>query len=157
MSRRHRAEKRQTVPDPIYNSVVLSKFINKVMMGGKKTLAQTIVYKAIEKFAKTVGQTDVLAAFEQALENAKPTLEVKSRRIGGATYQVPMEIPQDRRTGLAMKWIITYAREKAGRTMQDGLMSELVDCYNNQGATIKKKDDVHRMAESNKAFAHYKW
>lgn len=157
MSRRHRAEKRKIDPDPIYGSLVLAKFINKIMESGKKSIARHIVYDAIEKFAQRVSAQDPLASFEEALENAKPSLEVKSRRIGGATYQVPVEIPADRRTSLAMAWIITHARAKPGRSMIDGLASELVDCFNNQGTTIKKKDDTHRMAESNKAFAHYKW
>jgi small subunit ribosomal protein S7 len=157
MSRRHSAEKRQIDPDPVYNSVTLAKFINKVMIGGKKSIARKIVYDAIESFAKKVNNESPLAAFESALENAKPMLEVKSRRIGGATYQVPIEIPEGRRMSMAMLWIINYAREKSGRTMCDGLSQELVDCYNNQGSTIKKKDDTHRMAEANKAFAHYKW
>lgn len=157
MSRRRRATKREIAPDPVYNSYVLAKFINKVMQSGKKTIARKIVYNAIEKFAKRVKAEDPLAAFEQALENCKPSLEVKSRRIGGATYQVPIEIPADRRTSMAMKWLITYSDEKVGRSMEDGLATELADAYQNQGATIKKKDDTHRMAEANKAFAHYKW
>ena len=157
MSRRRRAVKRECDPDPLYNSYVLAKFINKVMISGKKSVARRIVYNAIEKFAKKVNAEDVLAAFEQALENAKPSLEVKSRRIGGATYQVPIEIPADRRTAMGMQWIIKYSREKAGRSMEEALAGELVDCFQNQGATIKKKDDTHRMAEANRAFAHYKW
>lgn len=157
MSRRRRKEKRVIKPDPIHKSYVLAKFINKVMMDGKKNTARKIVYGALDAFAKKINSTDPLQAFEQALENAKPTLEVKSRRIGGATYQVPIEIAPDRRDALAMRWIITYSRAKVGRTMLQGLTQELVDCYNNQGTTIKKKDDTHRMAEANKAFAHYKW
>ena len=157
MSRRHSAEKRKIDADPVYRSLVLAKFINKIMKSGNKSVARRIVYGAIEKFAKRVSADDPLACFEQALENAKPSLEVKSRRIGGATYQVPVEIPSDRRTSLAMAWIINHSRAKPGRSMIDGLSSELVDCFNNQGTTIKKKDDTHRMAESNKAFAHYKW
>ncbi len=157
MSRRHRAEKRTIEPDPVYGSVLLAKFINKVMLDGKKSTARTIVYNALERFAKRVQSDSPLAAFEQALENAKPTLEVKSRRIGGATYQVPVEIPADRRTAMAMLWIINYSREKSGKSMEEGLSMELSDCFNNQGSTIKKKEDTHRMAESNKAFAHYKW
>lgn len=157
MSRRRRAEKRQTPPDPIYGSLILAKFINKVMEDGKKSVARRVVYNALDKFAKRVKADDPLIAFEQALENAKPSLEVKSRRIGGATYQVPIEIPHNRRISMAMGWIINYSRAKAGRSMEDGLSSELVDCFNNQGSTIKKKDDTHRMAEANKAFAHYKW
>jgi len=157
MSRRRRTTKRLIDPDPVYNSLVLSKFINKVMMDGKKSTARRIVYNAIEKFAKRVKAEDPIMAFEQAIENAKPSLEVKSRRIGGATYQVPVEIAADRRTSMAMSWIITHSRDKAGRSMEEGLSAELIDCYQNQGTTIKKKDDTHRMAEANKAFAHYKW
>ncbi|NGX37630.1 MAG: 30S ribosomal protein S7 [Chlamydiae bacterium] len=157
MSRRRRAEKRKVDPDPKYKSIVLSKFINKIMFGGKKSLARRIVYESIDKFAQKVKAENSLEAFEQALENAKPMLEVKSRRIGGATYQVPIEIAPDRRTSMAMRWIIRYSRDKVGRTMVDGLSQELADCYQNQGSTIKKKDDTHRMAEANRAFAHYKW
>ncbi len=157
MSRRRQATKRKPTPDQRYKSVVLSKFINRVMLDGKKSIAIKIVYGALENFSKKVGSEDPIIAFEQAMENAMPTLEVKSRRIGGATYQVPIEIPPERRASMAMKWIITNARQKAGRNMIDGLAMELADCYNNQGATIKKKDDTHRMAEANKAFAHYKW
>ncbi|CCB88205.1 30S ribosomal protein S7 [Simkania negevensis] len=157
MSRRRRATKRKIQPDPIYNSEVVTKFINRVMLSGKKSLARRIVYSALESFAKKVNADDPIIAFEQAMENAMPTLEVKSRRIGGATYQVPIEIAPDRRQSMAMKWIISNARSKVGRNMIDGLAMELSDCFNNQGATIKKKDDTHRMAEANKAFAHYKW
>jgi small subunit ribosomal protein S7 len=157
MSRRRRAAKRQIDPDPIYGSLVLAKFINKIMYSGKKSVARTIVYNALEKLAKKVKAENPLAAFEQALENAKPSLEVKSRRIGGATYQVPIEIPAERRMSMAMQWIINYSREKAGRSMEDGLAAELSDCFLNQGSSIKKKDDTHRMAEANRAFAHYKW
>ncbi|MBF5060088.1 30S ribosomal protein S7 [Candidatus Neptunochlamydia vexilliferae] len=157
MSRRRRATKRKIEPDQKYNSVVLTKFINRVMLDGKKSLAIKIVYGALDEFSKKVQAEDALMAFEQAMENAMPTLEVKSRRIGGATYQVPIEISPERRQSMAMKWIITNARQKAGRNMIDGLAMELSDCFNNQGSTIKKKDDTHRMAEANKAFAHYKW
>lgn len=155
MSRRRRAEKRKILPDPIYGSELLHKFINKVMMQGKKSVARGIVYGALDLFKDKVKADDALIAFEQALENAKPSLEVKSRRIGGANYQVPVEIPHNRRTSMAMNWIITFSRGKTGRSMMEALSQELTDCYNNQGATIKKKDDTHRMAESNKAFAHY--
>lgn len=157
MSRRRRAEGRPISPDPVYGSLVLAKFMNKVMEDGKKSTARRIVYNAISKFAQKVKSENPLEAFEQALENAKPSLEVKSRRIGGATYQVPVEIPASRRTSMAMKWIITHSRAKPGRSMEDSLAGELADCYSNQGTTIKKKDDTHRMAEANKAFAHYKW
>lgn len=157
MSRRRKAVKRSISPDEKYNSELISKFINRVMLSGKKSVATRIVYNAIENFSHRIKAENPLEAFEQALENAKPHLEVKSRRIGGATYQVPIEIPADRRTSMAMKWIIANARGKVGRSMQEGLALELADCYSNQGATIKKKDDTHRMAEANKAFAHFKW
>ena len=157
MARRHRAEKRKIFPDSVYQSLLVEKMINKVMYDGKKTLSRKIVYQAIENFSKKVKAENPLEAFEQALENAKPSLEVKSRRIGGATYQVPVEIAPDRRIAIAMRWIIAHARSKAGKGMAEGLTIELSDCFNNQGATIKKKEDMHRMAESNKAFAHYKW
>lgn len=157
MSRRRRSFKRRTDTDPIYGSATLSKFINKLMISGKKSIARRIVYAALEKFAARIKAENPLEAFEQALENSKPSLEVKTRRIGGANYQVPVEIPGERRTAMAMQWIITNSRAKPGRSMEESLASELADCFNNQGATIKKKDDTHRMAEANKAFAHYKW
>jgi len=157
MARRHRAPKRKIELDPRFKSEVVSKLINKVMLSGKKSIARRIVYHAMDAFAKKINAQDTLECFEQALENAKPSLEVKSRRIGGATYQVPVEIASERRTALAMQWVISFAREKPGKSMEDGLAMELVDCYQNQGASIKKKDDTHKMAEANKAFAHYKW
>lgn len=157
MSRRKRTFKRRIDQDPIYNSEVLSKFINKVMLDGKKSTARRIVYGALEKFATRLKTENPLEAFETALENAKPSLEVKTRRIGGANYQVPVEIPADRRTAMAMQWIIGNSRSKPGKSMEESLALELHDCFQNQGATIKKKDETHRMAEANKAFAHYKW
>lgn len=157
MSRRRRAEKRKIEADPLYGSTTLEKFINKIMMGGKKSVSRRIVYNALDAFANKVNCENPLDAFEQALDNAKPSLEVKSRRIGGATYQVPVEISSERRAALAMRWIILNSRNKVGRSMEAGLVAELSDCFHNQGATIKKKDEVHRMAEANKAFAHYKW
>lgn len=157
MSRRRRAVKREIEPDPKYGSETLTKFVNKIMIGGKKSVSRSIVYGALDQLASKVKSENPLMAFEQALENAKPSLEVKSRRIGGATYQVPIEISPSRRTHMAMRWIIIHSRAKPGRSMQDALAGELVDCYNNQGTTIKKKDDTHRMAEANKAYAHYKW
>lgn len=155
--RRRRAEKRKVFPDALYKSTTITKFINKLMCDGKKAVARKIVYKALEGLAQKLNSDNPLETFEKALENAKPSLEIKSRRIGGATYQVPIEIAPDRRTALAMNWIIMNARAKVGRNMTEGLITELSDCYNNQGATIKKKDDTHKMAEANKAFAHYKW
>ncbi len=157
MSRRRKAESRKIDPDPKYGSLEIAKLITRVMLHGKKSVARRIVYDALEQFAKRVKAENPVEIFEKALENAMPLVEVKSRRIGGATYQVPMEISQRRRHSLGMKWIITAARNKAGRNMTEGLAMELQDCYNNQGSTIKKKDDTHRMAEANKAFAHYRW
>ena len=157
MSRRHRAETRESIPDPLYNSKLLGKFINKLMLDGKKSVARKIVYDALEKFAKRVKLENPLEAFEQSLENAKPSVEVKSRRIGGATYQVPVEIPLNRQISMAVRWIILHSRARPGKSMTESLAQELTDCFNNQGTTIKKKDDTHRMAEANKAFAHYKW
>lgn len=157
MGRKKREKKRFIDADKKYGSVVVSKFINIVMMGGKKSLALKIVYGAMDELAKKVGIKNALEAFLQALENAKPSVEVKSRRIGGATYQVPSEIMADRRVALAMRWIVKHARAKNGRPMLAALASELVECFNKQGATIKKKEDTHRMAEANRAFAHYKW
>lgn len=155
--RRRQAEKREIAPDPKYGSLTIAKFINKMMIHGKKAKVRILIYGALEAFAKKVNVENPVEAFEMALENAKPTLEVKSRRIGGATYQVPVEIPPERRAAMAMYWIILNSRAKAGRSVEQGLASELIDCFNNQGATIKKKDETHRMAEANKAFAHYKW
>ncbi len=157
MSRRRRAVKRRIDPDPRHNSTVLAKFINMVMLAGKKSTARAIVYEALEKFNERAKKESLVGAFEEALDNAKPSLEVKSRRIGGATYQVPIEIAPDRRTALAMRWIINHSRAKPGKNMVDALAIELNDCLNNQGTTIKKKEDTHRMAEANKAFAHYKF
>ena len=157
MSRRHRAQKRKIEPDFKYKSILISKLINCIMLHGKKTLATRIVYDALELFGKKVHADNPLIAFEEVMEKAMPSLEVKSRRIGGATYQVPVEISPERRTALAMGWIIGYARAKAGKSMTDGLAAELIDIFNEQGQTIKKKDDTHKMAEANKAFAHYKW
>jgi small subunit ribosomal protein S7 len=156
MSRRHRAEKRAIMPDPIYKSTTLAKFINKLMYSGKRSVAQAIVYGALERASKKLG-IGPMEMFEQALENARPSLEVKSRRIGGATYQVPVEMSPERRTSVAMRWMIGFSRARPGRSMEEGLAQELMDCFNNQGSTIKKKDDTHRMADANKAFAHYRW
>jgi len=157
MSRRRRAKAREIDPDPKYKSQVLAKFINKIMLNGKKNSARRTVYGALERFSSRVKIDNPLEAFEEALENAKPALEVKSRRIGGATYQVPIEIAPTRRTSLAMRWIIGFSRKRPGKSMEEALAQELADCFNNQGTTIKKKEDTHRMAEANKAFAHYKW
>lgn len=157
MGRRRHAVKRPITPDSVHQSELLTKFINKVMIQGKKSIARKIVYEALEQFTKNVKEEDPIAALNIAFGNARPYLEVKSRRIGGATYQVPIEIPPERQNALVMKWIIQYSRAKPGKNMIDSLAIELTDCYKNQGSTIKKKEDTHRMAEANKAFSHYKW
>ncbi len=156
MSRRNRAEVREVVADPKYGSKVVTKVINQVMLDGKKSVAQKVVYDAMEKAAAKLN-ADALDVFTQALENIKPVLEVKARRVGGSTYQVPMEIRAERRQTLAIRWFVLYARQRSERTMAQKLAGELVDAYNNAGGAFKKKEDVHRMAEANKAFASYRW
>ena len=156
MSRRTRAVKRPIVPDPVYGSGTVSKFVNALMYDGKKSLAERIFYDAMQLVESRTGQPGD-AVFKQALSNAKPVLEVKSRRVGGATYQVPVEVRPERRTALAMRWLIQYARARGEKTMAERLAAELLAASRNEGATIKKKDDTHRMAEANKAFAHYRW
>ena len=143
-------------PDHKYESFELSKFINKVMVRGKKTIAETIVYDSIEKLSKSVSE-DALIAFTTAIENVSPKMEVKSRRVGGSTYQVPIDVKKDRATSLAMKWIIDFSRKRKGKSMTEKLSQELIDAYNNVGASSKKRDDTHKMAEANKAFAHFRW
>ena len=156
MPRRRVAEKRDVLPDPIYNSVVVTKFINGIMWEGKKTVAEKIFYGAMKQVADKTGE-EPLKVFKKALENVAPTLEVKSRRIGGATYQVPLEVTRDRKNTLAIRWLVNYARQRGEKTMQDRLVGELIDAMNNRGGSVKKKDEVHRMAEANKAFAHYRF
>ena len=156
MPRRRRAVVREIIADPVYNSTLVEKFVNSMMWQGKKTVAQGIFYDAMEKLRERTGD-DPLKAFKKAVENTKPLLEVKTRRVGGANYQVPVEVNPDRRTSLAIRWIVGYARERGEKGMIDKLTNELLDAANNRGAAIKKKDDVHRMAEANKAFAHYRW
>lgn len=157
MPRRNSAAKRDVLPDPIYGSKLLTKLVNQVMIDGKKTVAQGIVYRAFDIVKSKTG-AEPLDVFTQALENVKPVLETKGRRVGGATYQVPMEIRPERRQTLAIRWIVNFARKRSGeRTMDEKLAAEILDAYNNTGASIKKKDEMHRMAEANKAFAHYRW
>jgi small subunit ribosomal protein S7 len=156
MSRRRRAEVREIQADPVYNSTLAEKFINSMMWDGKKTTAQNIFYGAMEKIGERA-QDDALKVFKKAVENAKPLLEVKTRRVGGANYQVPVEVPQNRRTALAIHWILIGARSRPDKGMPERLANELLDAANLRGGAIKKKDDVHRMAEANKAFAHYRW
>ena len=159
MSRRHSAEKRQVLPDPKFGDVILSKFINSIMTGGKKSTAETIVYGALEEVrakAKLANDNDVIDYFHKALEKVKPQLEVKSRRIGGATYQVPVEVRAERAQAVAMRWVKAAARARGERTMMARLAAELLDIANDRGAALKKRDDTHKMAEANKAFAHYR-
>lgn len=156
MSRRSRAEKRETPPDPRFESRTVTKFINNLMRDGKKSVAEKIFYDAVDILEQRTGQSGV-QVFEQALTNTKPTLEVKSRRVGGATYQVPIEVRPERRAALAMRWLISYARRRSEKSMSERLAAELLAASRGEGATVKKKDDTHRMAEANKAFAHYRW
>ena len=156
MSRRSAPAKREILPDPVYNSVTITKFVNVLMERGKKATAERILYGALEIVAKKSGE-EALEAFQKALNNIKPAVEVKSRRVGGATYQVPVEVPQNRRQSLAMRWLKTYSASRGERTMRDKLAGEILDAMNFRGAAMKKKDDVHKMAEANKAFAHFRW
>ena len=159
MSRRHKAEKREILPDPKFGDGILSKFINCIMTGGKKSTAETIVYGALDEVrakAKLANDTDVVDFFHKALEKVKPQVEVKSRRIGGATYQVPVEVRAERAQAVAMRWIKTAARARGERTMMARLAGEFLDISNDRGAALKKRDDTHKMAEANKAFAHYR-
>jgi small subunit ribosomal protein S7 len=154
MPRRGKTIKRVTAPDPRYNSVLVQQFINKVMSRGKKSLAERIVYQAIELAAERL-KREPMEIFDQAIRNVSPSIEVKPRRVGGATYKVPVEVKSDRRLSLAIRWILKSARGRSGKPMHERLATELMDAYNNTGATIKRKEDVHKMAESNRAFAHY--
>ena len=156
MSRRQRAVKREVPPDPMYGSTTVSKFVNALMLDGKKSTAEQIFYDAMRIIEEKTGQPAV-NVFKQALNNAKPVIEVKSRRVGGATYQVPVEVRPERRNALGMKWLVMYSRQRGDKTMGERLASELMAAARNEGNTIKKKDDTHRMAEANKAFAHYRW
>jgi small subunit ribosomal protein S7 len=156
MPRKGHIAKRGTEADPVFASDLVNKFINSMMWQGKKSTAQGIFYKAMDQLQQKGGD-ESLKLFKKAVENAKPLLEVKTRRVGGANYQVPVEVNPDRRTSLAIRWIITYARARGEKGMIDKLTNELLDAANNRGAAIKKKEDVHRMAEANKAFAHYRW
>jgi small subunit ribosomal protein S7 len=156
MSRRRRAEPKEIAADPVYNSTLAEKFVNSMMWDGKKTVAQKIFYTAMDTLRERTGD-DPLKTFKKAVENAKPLLEVKTRRVGGANYQVPVEVPQNRRTALAIRWILINARSRPEKGMSEKLANELNDAANSRGGAIKKKDDVHRMAEANKAFAHYRW
>ena len=156
MPRKGPVPKRDVLPDPVYHSKTVTKFINKVMLSGKKSVAQRVVYDAFETIREKTGQ-DPLEVFETALRNVMPVLEVKARRVGGANYQVPVEVRADRRMTLGISWLVGYARLRGEKTMDARLSAELMDAANNTGAAIKKKEDTHKMAEANKAFAHYRW
>ena len=154
--RKRRAVKRDVLADPIYNSKLVTKLINNMMIDGKKGKAQTILYNAFDMIKEKTGK-EPMEVLEQAMENVMPSLEVKSRRVGGANYQVPIEVEADRRQALGLRWIIQYARLRGGHSMSENLANELIDASNNTGAAVKKREDTHRMAEANKAFAHYRW
>ena len=156
MSRRRRPEKREILPDPKFGDLVLSKFMNSVMLDGKKSVAEGIVYGALESVESRL-KKEPLQVFHDALNNVKPGIEVRSRRVGGATYQVPVEVRASRSTTLALRWLVSYSRDRREKTMTERLMNELLDASNGLGAAVKRREDTHKMAESNKAFAHYRW
>jgi small subunit ribosomal protein S7 len=157
MSRRKKTYKREIIPDPVYKDIVISKFINKMMYDGKKSVAQTLFYGALKELEGKVAGEEPIAVLKKALENCKPSLEVRSRRVGGATYQVPVDVRPSRRLALALRWIIAYSRDRGEKDFSKRLAAELLDAYNNRGNAIKKREDVHKMAEANKAFSHYNW
>ncbi len=156
MPRKGPVSKREVISDPIYQSRLVAKFINRLMLDGKRSTAERIFYAALEDLAQKTSE-DALKAFEKALDNVKPHMEVKARRVGGATYQVPMEVRPDRQVSLAIRWMITYSRNRGEKGMTRRLSAELLDAFNNRGGAVKKREDTHRMAEANKAFAHYRW
>jgi small subunit ribosomal protein S7 len=156
MPRKGAISKRQVMPDPIFNDVVVARFMNKLMYGGKKSVAEKIFYSSMDVIAQKTGK-DALKVFNQAMENVMPLVEVRPRRVGGATYQVPVEVRPDRRISLGMRWIVNNARKRAGKTMMDKLSAELMDASVGVGPSVKKREDTHKMAEANKAFAHYRW
>jgi small subunit ribosomal protein S7 len=157
MPRRKITERRTIEPDPRYNSVLVSKFTNGIMERGKKSVAQKIFYGAMDIIEQQVSDAEPIEVFDKAMDKVRPKVEVKSRRVGGATYQVPVEVRPERRNALAIRWIISFAKARSGKTMPEKLAAELLDAYNERGASVKKRDDTHRMAEANKAFAHYRW
>ena len=156
MSRRHRAEKREVNPDPKFSDVVVSKFMNSIMKQGKKSVAENIVYGALDRM-QSRAKSDPIQLFHSALENVMPAVEVRSRRVGGATYQVPVEVRPERRQALAIRWLIAAARSRNENTMEERLSGELLDAANNRGTAVKKREDTHKMAEANRAFSHYRW
>jgi small subunit ribosomal protein S7 len=157
MSRRKRVFKREVLPDPVYKDIVIAKLINKMMVRGQKGTAQKLLYGALEELKGKVPNEEPMGVLKKALENVKPSIEVRSRRVGGATYQVPVDVRPTRRLSLAMRWLVEYSRERGEKDYSKRLAGELLDAYNNRGNAIKKKEDVHRMAEANKAFSHYNW
>lgn len=157
MSRRKKTFKREIIPDPVHKDLVIAKFVNKMMIQGKKGIAQKLFYGALDELKGKVPNEEPVAILKKALENVKPSIEVRSRRVGGATYQVPVDVRPSRRLALAMRWLIAYSRERGEKDYSKRLAGELLDAFNNRGNSIKKKDDVHRMAEANKAFSHYNW
>ena len=157
MPRRKITEKHTINPDPRFNSILVTKFTNGIMETGKKSLAQRIFYEAMDIIEQQISDQEPMAVFDKAMEKVRPKVEVKSRRVGGATYQVPVEVRPERRNALAIRWIISFAKSRSGKTMSEKLAAELMDAYNERGGSVKKRDDTHRMAEANKAFAHYRW
>ena len=155
--RRRRPERREILPDPVFNDLIVTKFVNNLMNSGKKSISERIFYQSLELIKDQTKEKDGLTVFKKALDNVSPILEVKSKRIGGATYQVPVEISRNRKMALAMRWIIQYSKSRKGKTMADRLAAELIAASNNEGSSIKKKEDTHKMAEANKAFAHYRY
>jgi len=156
MSRKGQAPKREVLPDPLYNSKLVTRLINRVMLDGKRGTAAQIIYKAFEQIKESTGN-DPLEVFEQAMENIMPVLEVKARRVGGSNYQVPVEVRPERRTTLGLRWLVNYSRLRGEHTMQERLAKEIMDAANNTGSSVKKREDTHKMAEANRAFAHYRW
>ena len=155
--RRRRAEKRSVIADPKYNSKLITRFTNVVMNKGKKSLAEHIIYNAMDIVSKKTGNNNSLEVLQKAVDNVRPLLEIKPRRVGGATYQVPIEVKSDRGSSIAMRWIRDFARQKKGKPMEEKLADEIIEAYKSQGSAMKKREDIHRMAEANKAFAHYRW
>ena len=155
--RRRKAQEKEILPDPKYSSKIVGKFINMLMVKGKKSLSEKIVYSAFEKVKKQTNEPDVMKIFHKAIENARPRLEVKPRRVGGATYQVPIEVRQERGTSIALRWMRDFAKARKGKPMEEKLADEIIAAYKGEGSSIKKRDDTHKMAESNKAFAHFRW
>jgi len=155
--RRRKAQEKEVLPDPKFNSKIVEKFINMVMLQGKKSIAEKMVYGALDIIKKQLNEPDVLKIFNKALDNARPRLEVKPRRVGGATYQIPIEVRQERGTSIALRWIRDFAKSKKGKSMKEKLAEEILAAYKGEGSVIKKRDDTHKMAEANKAFAHFRW